>query len=65
MLVKLFVLKIDNDYKTFVFSYNGTGRKMVIASTRGSSFFIFFSSFFFLFYLFDSFLEPLTQGSEA
>ena len=65
MLVKPFVLKIDDDYKTFVFSYNSTVRKMVIASTRGSSFFLSFSSFFFLFYLFDSVLELLTQGSEA
>ena len=65
MLVKLFVLKIDDDYKTFVFNYNSTIRKMVIASTRGSSFFLFFSSFFFLFCQFDSVLEPLTQGSEA
>ena len=65
MLVKLFVLKIDDDYKIFVFSYNSTIRKMVIASTRGPSFFLFFSSFFFLFYLFDSILEPVTQGSEG
>ena len=65
MLVKLFALKIDDDYKTFVFSYNSTIRKMMIASTRGPLSFFYFPLFFFLFYLFDSVSEPVTQGSKG